>query len=114
MTSQGFFCLMRYMVTSTQIEKRLKTVIDPELNVDIVSLGLIYKVTVSESQKVHILMTLTSPGCPLAGVFGSLVKSSLQDIKGLDVNKDVSVELTFDPPWTFDMMNEEVRAELGF
>lgn len=85
---------------------------DPELNVDIVSLGLVYKITITDT--VHILMTLTSPGCPLAGMFDSLVKESLYGIEGLDINKDVSIELTFDPPWTPDMMSEEVKAELGF
>ncbi len=102
------------MVSTAQIEEKIKDVIDPELGVDIVSLGLIYKISVSPSGIVHILMTLTSPGCPLAGVFGSMVKDSLRSIDGLDVDKNVSVELTFDPPWTPEMMSEETRAELGF
>ena len=102
------------MVSTAQIEEKIKDVIDPELGVDIVSLGLIYKISVSPSGIVHILMTLTCPGCPLAGVFGSMVKDSLRSIDGLDVDKNVSVELTFDPPWTPEMMSEETRAELGF
>lgn len=102
------------MITSELIEEKLKNVIDPELNIDIVSLGLIYEVTVSPAGTVHILMTLTSPGCPLAGVFGTMVKDALRGIEDLEVDKNVSVELTFDPPWTQEMMSEEARAELGF
>ena len=85
---------------------------DPELNVSIVDLGLIYKITIPKN-KVHILMTLTTPGCPLAGMFDALVRNALLDIPGLRVKQDVEIELTFDPPWTTDMMTEEVRAELG-
>ncbi len=102
------------MITPQLIREKIKNVIDPELDVDIVSLGLIYDVTVSDEEMVHILMTLTSPGCPLAGVFGSMVKDALREIEGLDVDKQVTVELTFDPPWTMDLMSEEVKAELGF
>jgi metal-sulfur cluster biosynthetic enzyme len=102
------------MITPKLIKEKLKKVIDPELYVDIVSLGLIYKVTVSPTESVHILMTLTSPGCPLAGVFGSMVKGALRDIKGLDVDKDVLVELTFDPPWSLELVSDEAKAELGF
>lgn len=102
------------MITPELVREKLKNVIDPELNIDIVSLGLIYKITVSPSNSVHITMTLTSPGCPLAGVFGTMVKDALRDIEGLDVDKNVSVELTFDPPWTTDLMSEEAKANLGF
>lgn len=110
--NQGFFGYNGLMLTESLVWEKLKKVIDPELNVDIVSMGLIYKVKVTN--RVHIVMTLTSPGCPLAGMFDSLVKEALDSIKGLNVNKDVSIELTFDPPWTLDMMNEETKAELGF
>ena len=101
--------------------KQLATVIDPELNIDIVSLGLIYEVQHTSVQqesgvqpKIHIVMTLTTPGCPLIHVFEKMVRQSLEDIPELDEYKDVSVELTFDPPWIPDMMTEEARAELGF
>jgi metal-sulfur cluster biosynthetic enzyme len=103
----------------TAVYDRLSTVMDPELPVDIVSLGLIYDVDVRAIQtpeglreKIHILMTLTTPGCPLAGVFDSMVKSSLEGLPGIDPDRDVTVELTFDPPWIPDMMSEEARAEL--
>ncbi|MBP9820355.1 DUF59 domain-containing protein [Candidatus Woesebacteria bacterium] len=97
----------------------LGTVIDPELGIDIVSLGLIYGVTVysvqsdsGEEQHVHILMTLTTPGCPLAGTFDGMLRDALQVIEGLDTRRQVDIELTFDPPWVPDMMSEEARAEI--
>ena len=108
-------------LTEAKIRAQLKTVIDPELNVNIVDLGLVYDVSVQEIQTeagkkpfVHILMTLTTPGCPLAGVFDGMVRGSLEGLPGLDATRDVDIELTFDPPWLPDMMSEEVRAELGF
>ena len=104
-----------------QVTKALEHVIDPELNIDIISLGLLYDVTVQVVQtatgpqtKVHILLTLTTPGCPLAHVFESKIKEALSGIEGIDSYRDVSVELTFDPPWIPDMMTAEARAELGF
>lgn len=107
-------------LTKDNIYKCLSTVIDPELHLDIVSMGLIYDVSLGKIQlksgernKVHVLMTLTTPGCPLAGVFDKMVKDSLEGIEGIDINKDVEVELTFDPPWIADMMTEEARAEIG-
>jgi len=107
-------------VTPERIWERLKGIPDPELNIDIVSLGLIYDVSVKEIQDevkgtrpfVHILMTLTTPGCPLAAVFDTMVKEALRDIPELNL-KDIFVELTFDPPWAADMMSAEARAELG-
>ncbi len=108
-------------LTTDNIYKCLKTVIDPELNVDIVSMGLIYDVTISklqlesgERKKIHILMTLTTPGCPLVGVIQQMIKDSLSIIEDIDIDKDLEIELTFDPPWITDMMTEEVKAELGF
>lgn len=98
-----------------QVYECLKKVIDPELYVDIVSLGLIYEVEIREkSPRVKVLMTLTSPGCPLAGSFDFMLRDALSEIKDLDVKEDVDIELTFDPPWNQDMMSEEVKAELGF
>ena len=99
-------------ITKKLIETKLKNVIDPELGINIVDLGLIYKIKVQK--KVSILMTLTSPGCPLAAVFQPLVRQALADIPGFDQYKDLALELTFDPPWHQDMMSERARAELGF
>lgn len=109
------------MLTKDIIFDHLRTVLDPELHVNIVDMGLIYDVSISTVQekdgprpKVHILMTLTTPGCPLAGMFDRMVKDALATIPGLNPERDVTVELTFDPPWVIDMMSEEVRAQLGF
>lgn len=106
--------------TQAAIYERLKTVIDPELNLDIVSLGLIYDVTVKKIQAkdgeknfVHILMTLTTPGCPLIDVLERMIKDSIDGLDGINGHRDVEIELTFDPPWIPDMMDEASRAELG-
>jgi metal-sulfur cluster biosynthetic enzyme len=102
------------MVTKNVIRKHLKDVIDPELGVNIVDLGLVYDIKVNKNGSVKLLMTLTSPGCPLAGMFESLIKDSLKGIEGFDPDKSLNITLTFDPPWLPDMMTEETRAELGF
>lgn len=108
------------MITRDWVYECLKQVIDPELNVDIVSLGLIYDVSVSpvqtekgEKTHLHILMTLTTPGCPLAGSFQFMVKDSLKGLPEINVDTDLEVELTFDPPWTVDMMDQETKMTLG-
>ena len=108
-------------LTSDQVYERLKQVIDPELSIDVVSLGLVYEVVIKDIQTdaglkpfVHILFTLTTPGCPLAGVFDTMIKEALKGLPDLDTNRNVMVELTFDPPWVPEMINEEARAELGF
>ena len=98
------------MVTEEQVWERLKTILDPELKINIVDLGLVYKVKVGK--QIDILMTLTTPGCPLAGMFDALVKHALKKLPGVDVDRDIKIELTFDPPWTADMMSEQAKAEL--
>ena len=84
---------------------------DPEIPVDIYELGLIYDVFVNEAYEVKVLMTLTSPNCPVAE---SLPLEVEEKVKSLDVVKDAEVEITFDPPWTQELMSEEARLELGF
>jgi len=88
----------------------LCTIFDPEIPVDIYQLGLIYDVQVSTECDVHILMTLTSPNCPVAE---SLPQEVKEKTRALDTVKDVEVEITFDPPWDKDMMSEEAKLELG-
>ncbi|MGB5370411.1 MAG: DUF59 domain-containing protein [Flavobacteriaceae bacterium] len=88
----------------------LKTIYDPEIPVDIYELGLIYDVFVNEDNEVKILMTLTSPNCPVAE---SLPVEVEEKVKSLDLVKDAEVEITFDPPWTQDLMSEEAKLELG-
>jgi len=92
------------------IVKVLKTIFDPEIPVDIYELGLIYDVFVNEDREVKILMTLTSPNCPVAETLPMEVE---EKIKSIDMVKDVEIELTFDPPWDREMMSEEAKLELG-
>jgi len=93
-----------------KIVKVLKGIYDPEIPVDIYELGLIYDVMVNEDMDVKILMTLTSPNCPVAE---SLPAEVEQKIKAIDGVKEVEVEITFDPPWSKDLMSEEAKLELG-
>ncbi|MTG97888.1 MULTISPECIES: SUF system Fe-S cluster assembly protein [Myroides] len=88
----------------------LKTIYDPEIPVDIYELGLIYDVFVNETNDVKILMTLTSPNCPVAETLPMEVE---EKVKSIDNVKGVEIELTFDPPWTKDLMSEEAKLELG-
>jgi len=89
----------------------LKTVYDPEIPVDIYELGLIYEINVFPVNNVFILMTLTSPSCPSAEAIPSEVEQKIKAIEGVN---DVKVELTFDPPYSQDMMSEAAKLELGF
>ncbi|PID69452.1 MAG: FeS assembly SUF system protein [Flavobacteriales bacterium] len=89
----------------------LKTIYDPEIPVDIYELGLIYDVFVNENKEVKILMTLTSPNCPVAETLPVEVE---EKVKILDEITNAEVEITFDPPWSQDMMSEEAKLELGF
>ena len=93
-----------------KIVQVLKTIYDPEIPVDIYELGLIYDVFVNEDSDVKILMTLTSPNCPVAETLPVEVE---EKVKSLDAVKDAEVEITFDPPWTQDLMSEEAKLELG-
>lgn len=88
----------------------LKTIYDPEIPVDIYELGLIYDVFVNEDYEVKILMTLTSPNCPVAETLPVEVE---EKVKSLNIVKDAEVEITFDPPWSQDLMSEEAKLELG-
>ncbi len=88
----------------------LKTIYDPEIPVDIYELGLIYDVFVNEDYDVKILMTLTTPNCPVAETLPLEVE---EKVKSLNDVKTAEVEITFDPPWTQDLMSEEAKLELG-
>ena len=89
----------------------LKSIYDPEIPVDIYELGLIYDVFVNENKEAKILMTLTSPNCPVAE---SLPVEVEQKVQTLDEIDNAEVEITFDPPWSQDLMSEEAKLELGF
>ena len=97
-------------ILGEKIVGTLKTIFDPEIPVDIYGLGLIYDVLVNEDFEVKILMTLTTPNCPVAE---SLPKEVEEKVKSLDEVKSAEVEITFDPPWTQDLMSEEAKLELG-
>jgi FeS assembly SUF system protein len=89
----------------------LKDIYDPEIPVNIFDLGLIYKVNIMDDDKVNILMTLTSPNCPVADSLPLEVKEKINAIEGVKI---ADVELTFDPPWDKDMLSEEAKLDLGF
>ncbi len=89
----------------------IKSIYDPEIPVDIYELGLIYEINVYPVNNVFVLMTLTSPSCPSAEVIPGEVEQKLKAIEGVN---DVKVELTFDPPYSQDMMSEAAKLELGF
>ncbi len=97
-------------VLGDKIVRVLKTIYDPEIPVDIYELGLIYDVFVNEDHDVKILMTLTTPNCPVAETLPLEVE---EKIKSINEVKDAEVEITFDPPWTQALMSEEAKLELG-
>ena len=98
------------IVSQDKIIDKLRQCLDPELGINIVDLGLIYSINIIGS-RVKVLMTLTTPGCPLDSYFVKDITSRLKTIKGIS---DVSVELTFDPPWSPSKMSEESKDTLGF
>jgi len=89
----------------------LKTIFDPEIPVNIYELGLIYEVNVLPENMVEIVMTLTSPNCPVAGTLPGEVEEKVKSVSGVS---DSVVELVFEPAWSQDMMSEEAKLELGF
>jgi len=105
-----------------EVYDALKQVIDPELGINVVDLGLVYGVNIQEQVtsdkkqvkfRVKIVMTLTTPGCPLAGMIDFLIRDVVGSLP--EVGEDnVEVELTFDPPWTAEMMSEEAKVQLGY
>ncbi len=97
-------------VFTAKLIAALKTVYDPEIPVDIYELGLIYKVDVADNYDVAVDMTLTAPGCPVAGEMPTMVQEALEKVEGIG---KVTVSMTFDPPWTPDRMSEEARLELN-
>lgn len=88
-----------------------KTVYDPEIPVNIYDLGLIYTININDENAVRIVMTLTAPGCPVAGEMPGWVADAVEPLPGI---KQVDVEMTFQPQWGMEMMSDEARLELGF
>lgn len=105
---------MSETIDTTQLGEKivrvLKTIYDPEIPVDIFELGLIYDVFVNEDYDVKILMTLTTPNCPVAETLPMEVE---EKVRSLNDVKSAEVEITFDPPWSQDLMSEEAKLELG-
>lgn len=98
------------MVTEDVVIEALKEVYDPEIHYNIYDLGLVYDVSV-EDGKVRIVMTLTTPACPIGPMIIEQIRENLLLIPGVN---DVDIEFTFDPMWSPDMMSEEAKADLGF
>ena len=94
-----------------QVVEACKTVYDPEIPVNIHDLGLIYTIDINDASEVRVIMTLTAPGCPVAGEMPGWVADAVESIPGV---REVDVEMTFQPQWGMDMMSEEARLELGF
>ncbi|MEL7028231.1 MAG: SUF system Fe-S cluster assembly protein [Pseudomonadota bacterium] len=95
---------------TADIVTALKSVYDPEIPVDIYELGLIYKVDLSDARDVSVDMTLTAPGCPVAGEMPEWVREAVAGVDGVN---QVSVNMTFDPPWSPAMMSDEAKLELN-
>ncbi|GIW64546.1 MAG: hypothetical protein KatS3mg092_0479 [Patescibacteria group bacterium] len=96
--------------TKEQILKKLEEVLDPELNISIVDLGLVYDIKINK-KNIKIVMTLTTIGCPLISLIEKEIKSKLEEL-GFE-EKNIEIELTFDPPWSIDKMTEKAKAILG-
>jgi len=94
-----------------QIVEACRTVYDPEIPVNIFELGLIYTIEINDQNEVRVIMTLTAPGCPVAGDMPGWVAEAIEPLPGV---KQVDVELTWEPPWGMEMMSDEARLELGF
>jgi FeS assembly SUF system protein len=94
-----------------QVVEACRSVYDPEIPVNIYELGLIYTIIISDDNDVHIDMSLTAPGCPVAGEMPIWVTDAVEAVSGV---QQATVQLTWDPPWGMDMMSDEARLELGF
>ena len=93
------------------IVEACRTVFDPEIPVNIFDLGLVYTIHINDGDEVTVIMTLTAPGCPVAGEMPGWVAEAIEPLPGV---KQVDVELTWEPPWGMEMMSDEARLELGF
>ena len=94
-----------------QVVEACRTVYDPEIPVNIYELGLVYTIDINQENEVRIIMSLTAPGCPVAGEMPGWLADAIEPIPGV---KQVDVDLTWEPPWGMEMMSDEARLELGF
>ncbi len=97
-------------LTQEEVMDALKEVYDPEIGYDIVSLGLIYNVGIDSENNVKVVMTLTTPMCPLAGF---IVEEARRKVSELEKAEDVQLELSFDPPWSPDMVSDDLKRTMG-
>lgn len=98
------------VLIENEIIRALREIYDPEIPVNIYDLGLIYEIKIDDEMNAHILMTLTTPNCPVAESLPAEVRQRVGEVEGV---KSSDLELTFDPPWSQDMLTEEARLELG-
>lgn len=96
-----------------RVMAQLENVIDPELGIDIVNLGLIYEIQLDDQDNVNVLMTLTSMGCPLAGTIVNDIKMALSELQEIQEIGEVEVDITFNPPWGKSMMSRYAKLALG-
>jgi FeS assembly SUF system protein len=94
----------------SEVVEQIRTVFDPEIPVNVYDLGLIYDIRINDNKDTHVLMTLTSPSCPVAGTLPGEVETAVRNTAGIGA---VTLELTWDPPFTIEMMSEEARLLLG-
>lgn len=99
------------MTTSTEIREALKQVYDPELAINVVDLGLVYETEIDDQGNVKVVMTLTSPGCPVGPMVGEMVQDAVGNLEGV---KQVDVDIVWIPPWKPEMMSEDAKLELGY
>ncbi len=99
------------MVKEEEVWNALREIVDPEVGAKLVDLGLIYEVRVDNGNEVYVKMTLTVPGCPLMNDMPAQVEERIKEIEGV---KKVTVQLTFDPPWTPERMSKELREAYGW
>jgi FeS assembly SUF system protein len=100
-----------FIEIKAEVIREIQKIYDPEIPINIYELGLIYDVNVDMQNNVHILMTLTSPSCPSAEQLPGEVEQNAKNVEGVN---DVKVELTFEPPWSDELMSEAAKLELGF
>ena len=110
-SAQEWFARRHQPVLEEGVREALKTVIDPELGINIVDLGLVYETRISAEGQVDVIMTLTSPGCPLGSVIQSEIERALSSVYGVD---RITVSLVWSPRWTPERMSEDARLELGY
>ncbi|MCL4544071.1 MAG: iron-sulfur cluster assembly protein [Chloroflexi bacterium] len=98
------------MTTDEDVLNALREIIDPEIGINIVDLGLVYETSIDDQGRVAITMTLTAPGCPLSGYIGTAVETVVGELPGVT---NVDVDIVWSPPWSPSMMSEDARMELG-